>query len=141
MALGDERLPAGFGDSVSPVLTRKLKMLGLICAFMAGVGTMYQLVGPDPVDPSGPLVGAILGLAFGLMELFALATWGRRLASLAFLPLVAAKATLYTLVVFATSHAMGFIYGYVNGLTLHDFWMSMLDPENWTHLFFFWKLI
>ena len=117
---------------MSPVLTRKLKLLGLICAFMAGVGALYQVVDEEPLSISGPVVGALLGLSFGVMELFVLEAWGRRLQSLAFVPLVVAKAMLYTWVVFSTSHIIGFIWGYFTGLTLHDFWVSLTAADNWT---------
>jgi hypothetical protein len=134
---------------VSPILVRKRKLLALICAFMGGVAMLFDLVADLPVaataaaphthageqsggvlephrhpsedgDMSPFFVGAVLGLAFGLMELFALEAWGRRLGSLAFGPLVAVKAALYTLVVFVASHAMGLIAGLLQGKTLDD---------------------
>lgn len=103
-----------------------------MCAFMAGVGVLYQLVGPDPLGMSSVIVGGLLGLAFGYLELFALEAWGRRLQSLAFGPLILAKATIYTLVVFTTSHAIGFLDGLIAGKELHEFWVSLVDAENWT---------
>ncbi len=154
---------------MSPVLVRKLKLLALICVFMGGVAVLYDLVAglPDtsvaldtphehadtlsgePLPPhrhvadGGDMppfaVGVVLGLAFGVLELFALdlelfalERWGRRLGSLAFGPLVVAKAALYTLVVFVASHTMGLIAGYLDGRTWDEFWQSMVSPESWS---------
>ena len=119
---------------MSPVLIRKMKLLAVMCAFMAGVGVLYQLVGPDPLGISSVIVGGLLGLSFGVMELFALEAWGRRLHSLAFGPLILAKATIYTLVVFTTSHTIGFLEGLFTGKELHEFWVSLVDGENWALL-------
>jgi adenylate cyclase len=119
---------------LSPVLIRKMKLLAVMCAFMAGVGVLYQLVGPDPLGISSVIVGGLLGLSFGVMELFALEAWGRRLHSLAFGPLILAKATIYTLVVFTTSHTIGFLEGLFTGKELHEFWVSLVDGENWALL-------
>lgn len=117
---------------MSPVFIRKMKLLALICGLMAGVGVLYQLVGDPPARISGVIVGGLLGLAFAVLELFALEAWGRRLQTLAFGPLVLAKATLYTLAVFVTSHTMGLIQGYFAGKQLQEFWESLIAAENWT---------
>ncbi len=87
---------------------------------------------PEEGDMPAFVVGVVLGLAFGVLELFALERWGRRLGALAFGPLVIAKAAIYTLVVFVASHTMGLIAGALQGRTLDEFWRSMVSPETWS---------
>ena len=121
---------------MSPVLTRKLKLLGLICAFSACAGMFYQRVGEETIGIESLLIGVPVGLIFGVMELFAFEAFGRRLRSLSFIPLVATKAVLYTLFVFVIVNAVGLYVGLSEGKTLTEFAQSLVDPDNWTLILF-----
>jgi adenylate cyclase len=103
--------------------------LGLASDAMAGdaLPPHRHIAAPGDLPPF--VTGAVLGLAFGVMELFALEAWGRRLANLPFGPLVLAKAALYTLVVFVAYHGMGLAVGYSQGKTIDLFWESLVSPD------------
>jgi adenylate cyclase len=155
------RRSTGRGAPLSAVLMRKLQLLAVLCVFMGGVATLFNMVSELPSttvavhaeehavaggaptphqhvqrtdsDDLPPFaVGAVLGLAFGVLELFVLEAWGRRLRSLAFGPLVLAKAVLYTFVVFVAIETLAFVTGYIAGKSVSEFWESMVSALTWT---------
>ncbi|MEO2006307.1 MAG: hypothetical protein ABGY41_19670, partial [Candidatus Poribacteria bacterium] len=121
---------------MSPVLVRKMKLLGLICAFSACAGVFYQRVGEQTVGFESVLIGIPVGLVFGAMELFVFEAFGQRLRTLGFIQLVIAKAALYTLFVFVVKNIVGLIVGLAEGRTLTEFEESLVEPENWTLILF-----
>jgi adenylate cyclase len=114
---------------MSPVLARKLKLLGLMCAFTSGVGVLYELVDEKTVTASSILFGLPMGLTFAVMELFVFNRFRKRLEPLPFVPLVLVKATLYTLVVWPRAVALGLGVGLATGKSWEEFVPSIVVRE------------
>jgi len=117
---------------VSPVLVRKLKLLLLICAFTAGAGVLYQLVDNDELTFDSVVVGVPIGLLVGVSELFVLDRWGGRLRSMSFGRLIVVKAALYTVGTFVVVNTLSLVLGLRDGRTMDEFWVALLDVEQWT---------
>ncbi len=111
------------------MLTRKLKLLALICSFSGAAGVLYQFLADKQVTYESVLVGIPIGLVFAVMELFVLAGRGRRRRGLPFGALILAKAALYTLVVYVTANAVGLAQGLAVGKQLPEFWTSLTEPD------------
>ena len=81
---------------MTPVLNRKLKLLALICTYLAVAGVLYELVDTGTAGVVGLITGIGLGLMFGFLELFALERWGKRLRSMPFGQVIVVKTVIYT---------------------------------------------
>ena len=117
---------------MSPIVVRKLKLVGLFCAFTSFVGVCYQLIDEQQVTLDSVLVGVPMGLVFGVLELFLLEGLGRRLQRRPFLVAIAIKALLYTSIVFVTKSLIGLWSGLVAGKRMAEFWTSRMDLSEWT---------
>jgi adenylate cyclase len=111
--------------TLQPQLIRKLKILGIICIFTIVVGLLFQWVSDGIVGSAGAIVGLFLGLGFGVLELFILKKLNLYLRAFPFYLTAIVKVILYTLIVFIVSNFLGLIYGYVEGKSLEEFYVSL----------------
>ena len=100
---------------MQPDLTRKFKTLALICLFTCFAGVIYQLIHERRLDYNSVLFGFLLGLVFGLLELFLFPKAEIRFRQWSFTKMLIFKALLYTAVIYAVTVSITIIVGFFEG--------------------------
>src|SRR5690349_175319 len=93
---------------------RKIKMLALICVFTSLAGILFQLVNESRLDVSSVLFGFPLGLAFGLLELFAFPKL-MHLGRWPFTKVLVFKTILYTATIYVATVPIMYFVGLSEG--------------------------
>jgi len=114
---------------MNPVLTDKLKMLGEFCLIAAFAGIIYQLIDDRHANHIGVIMGAMLGLGFGIIELFILSGLRRKFAKLPLYQTIIIKAVVYVIIISLFSGMVGLIVGFSKGLVMSDFYDSFLSRD------------
>lgn len=114
---------------MNPIFTFKLRLLGEFCLITAFAGIIYQLIDEKRVDHIGILMGAFLGLAFGLMELFILSGLRKKFLRLPLYATIFIKAFVYLFIINLFSGLLGLIVGFFQGLNMNDFYESMFSKD------------
>ncbi len=110
---------------MNPVLAGKLRSMARIVAFSCFAGVVYQLVAEDLVDERSILIGLPLGFVFGILELFPVTAFQRRLSRLPFSWLIVVKTLTYTLAVYLVIAFVTLAGGYMEGRSLREFTQVM----------------
>ena len=105
----------------------KIKQLLFICLFCIIAGFPFQYFTEGSVNHNAVIVGFILGLGFGILELFLLSSLNRRLKLYPALIILVTKSILYTIIVFVLSNLIGLITGYLEGRNIEEFFAALLS--------------
>ncbi len=111
------------------IIARKLKLIGEFCLIAAFAGVIYQLIDERFVDHIGIIMGASLGLAFGIIELFILSGLRKKFLEFPLIVTIIVKAFVYLLIINLFSGIVGLITGFLQGKQMQDFYESMLSKD------------
>ena len=114
---------------MNPILTVKLRLLGEFCLITTFAGVIYQLIDTKYIDFIGVIMGASLGFAFGIIELFLLSGLRKKFLNLPLLVTIFVKAIVYSLIIYVFSGVIGLVIGFYQGLHMSDFYESMLGRD------------
>ena len=73
---------------MSPLLLRKYKILALLCVYGLFAGMLFQQLKDGFVDHNALIVGLMIGLGFGVLELFVLTKFNKLLKRLPILSII-----------------------------------------------------
>jgi adenylate cyclase len=110
---------------MNPLLKRKFKLLLLFCFFSIPAGMLYQRLNNGYIDHNAFIVGFVMGLTFGVLELFMLTKLNRRIKTLPIPIIILTKTIVYTVIIFWVSNLLGLIAGYFEGKTWNTFFDSL----------------
>ena len=111
-----------------PDLSRKLKILALICVFGSFAGVIYQLIDDDRLDYESVTVGLPLGLGFGLLELF-LFPKIKFLRRWSFTKILLFKALLYTGAIYFVTSVLMLFMGLAEGRKVQELFVYLVSGE------------
>jgi adenylate cyclase len=115
--------------SVSSSFNQKLRTLLIICLISIFAGVIYQYANEGFVDYNAFLLGFLIGLGFGIFELFFMSKINRHIKSYPLPKIILINVILYTLLVFTISNLTGLVVGYFQGKELKEFYYSLIDGE------------
>ena len=114
-----------FKEIMNPLIKRKLKLILLFCIFSMPAGILYQRLNNGYIDHNAFIVGLVMGLAFGVLELFILTKFNRRIKVFPIPIIIFTKTIVYTIIIFFTSNLLGLIAGFFEGKTWDIFFKSL----------------
>ena len=114
---------------MNPIITGKLRLLGEFCLITAFAGIIYQLIDEKSFDYIGIVMGASLGFAFGIIELFILSGLRKKFLKFPLLITIFAKAFVYLVIINLFSGLVGLITGLFQGKQIDEFYDSMLSND------------
>lgn len=89
---------------------------------------LYQLLKEGLVDHNAIIVGLMMGLSFGVLELFIMSKLNKQLKALPILSIILIKTLIYTFIVYFISNVLGLVAGLFEGKTMDEFYSSLLKP-------------
>ena len=110
---------------MNPLIKRKLKLLFLFACFSIPAGMLYQRLNDGFIDHNAFIVGIVIGLAFGIPELFLLSKLNQRLKALPIPIIILAKTSVYTIIIFFVTNFIGLLAGFYAGKTWDMFFASL----------------
>jgi len=113
---------------MQPHLLRKFNTLALICLTTSFAGVIFQLINEVRLDYNSVLLGSILGLVFGIMELFLFPKAESRFRRWSFTKMLIFKTLLYTIVIYAVTVTISTFIGLQEGRSLSELPMLMTSP-------------
>ena len=111
--------------SISSNLKQKLRTLSIICVISILAGIIYQYMDVGFIDYNAFVLGFLIGLGFGIFELFFMSKINRRIKSYPLPAIIVINVLLYTLLVFIISNLTGLVVGYFKGKELGEFYSSL----------------
>lgn len=114
---------------MNPIFTFKLRLLGEFCLITAFAGIIYQLIDEKSITYIGLVMGASLGLAYGIIELFILSGLRKKLMQLPLIIAIFVKALVYLFIINLFSGIIGLITGFFQGKQIAEFYESMHSRE------------
>ena len=115
-------------QTMSPLLVRKFKILAILCACSIVAGMLFQQLKEGIVDHNAFIVGLMMGLGFGVLELFMMTKLNKRLKALSIFSIILIKTSIYTLIVYFLSNVLALVAGLLEGKTMEEFYSSLLKP-------------
>ncbi|MDX1699169.1 MAG: adenylate/guanylate cyclase domain-containing protein [Melioribacteraceae bacterium] len=115
--------------SVSSSSKQKVRKLLIICAASILAGIIYQYMDVGFVDYNAFVLGFLIGLGFGIFELFFMSKINRLIKSYPLPAIILINVFLYTLLVFIISNLTGLVSGYFAGRSLEEFYDSLLSVK------------
>jgi len=112
---------------MNPLLKRKFKLLFLFCIFSIPAGMLYQRLNNGFIDHNAFIVGFVMGLGFGLLELFMLTKLNRRLKTYPITIIILSKTIVYTIIIFFISNLLGFFHGIFVGKTVDEYFKFLYN--------------
>lgn len=103
--------------------------ISLISAF---AGMFFQLMDEQRLNFMSIIVGCSVGFSFWVFEFFVLAKWKKKLASIPILINILIKAISYLFVIYLVINLLGLVIGYLQGLSLEEFFMALQDRKQLT---------
>ncbi len=111
------------------IITNKLRLLGEFSLISAFAGIIYQAIDEDIINYLGVSMGASLGFAFGIIELFILSGLRKQFLKLPLLVTIFLKAFVYLLIIYLITNLIGFILGSSQGKQIEEFYESLLSKD------------
>ncbi len=113
----------------NPIIARKLRLLAELSLIAVGSGILYQLVRDGTVDYRAFLMGALIGMAFGVIEHFVARGFRKQVQGLPLLVTIVVKAVVYLFIITVVSGLLGLTIGYFQGKHIEEFYSSMLSKN------------
>lgn len=114
---------------MNPLLKRKFKLLSLFALFSMPAGMLYQRLNDGVIDHNAFIVGIVMGLVFGALELFILTKLNRRIKTFPIPLIILTKTIVYTIIIFFISNLLGLIAGFFEGKTWDVFFESLYSVK------------
>lgn len=114
---------------MNPILKGKLRLLTELTLIGAFAGIIYQLLDAGYVSYKAILMGAPIGFAFGVMELFLQSGLKQRLIKLPLIISILIKSVGYVTVIYIISGTIGLIVGLSEGKNMQDFYASLVERD------------
>ena len=114
---------------MNPLLKRKFKLLSLFALFSMPAGMLYQRLNSGYIDHNAFIVGIVMGLVFGALELFILTKLNQRIKTFPIPLIILTKTIVYTLIIFCISNLLGLIAGFLEGKTWEVFFESLYSVK------------
>jgi len=115
--------------SASPQLTQKLKTLLTIWIISILAGIIFQYFDDGFVDHNAFFMGTLIGLGFGLYELYFISKVKRKIKSYALPIIILINVFLYTLLVFIISAVGGLVGGALSNKSLSEYYDYLTGVE------------
>ena len=119
-----------------PLLVRKLKLLSLFCLFSIFAGIIFQRLNNGFIDHNAFIVGFVMGLGFGVLELFMMTKLNQRIKTFPIPIIIITKTIAYTIIIFLISNVLGLLAGLFEGKEISEFYDSLTD-RNQFHMIFY----
>ncbi|MEJ2541313.1 MAG: adenylate/guanylate cyclase domain-containing protein [Gemmatimonadota bacterium] len=105
--------------------SRRLKTAFALMAVCIPVSLLFELVSDGRVSFAGVIIGVVLAAPLALLEESA---FDERVRRLPFSVAIVAKVFTYLGSVLSVFLLVSFVFGWLAGLTLEDFWVSLKEP-------------
>ncbi|MFC2083436.1 adenylate/guanylate cyclase domain-containing protein [Bacteroidota bacterium] len=91
-------------------------------------GILYQKLNEGFIDQNAFIVGLVMGLCFGVLELFLITKLNNKLKILPIVSIILIKTFIYTLIIYFIANVLGLVVGFFEGKTIDEFYSSLLQP-------------
>ena len=108
-------------------LRQRLRTLLVFCVISILAGIVYQYMDVGYVDYNAFALGFLIGLGFGVFELFFMSRINRRIKSYPLPRIILLNVILYTLLVFLISNLTGLVVGYFQGKEIDEFYSNLFS--------------
>ncbi len=91
-------------------------------------GMLFQQLKEGFIDHNAFIVGLVMGLGFGVLELFLMTKLNKKIKDFPLLSIIIIKTLIYTMIVYFITNVLGFIAFLLEGKTMDEFYSSLLKP-------------